>query len=81
MVLSTRSLFTEAKMPEKTLKLRFLRGRAYDGKDYGPGQFHGDVADVAEPWALRFIAQGAAVLIPTEAPQAEKTPKPAKGKK
>jgi hypothetical protein len=39
-------------------RLKFLRNTAYGGKDYGPDFEDGDTADVAEPWATRFLLQG-----------------------
>lgn len=51
--------------------LRFKRNTAYEGTDYGP-DYPEEVAEVDEPWATTFIAQGRAV-------PADSKPKPVKG--
>lgn len=62
----------KTEMATKTRKLRFLRGRCYKGADFGPGQAGGEVADVDDAWADRFIRQGAAEEIPTKDEKAKK---------
>jgi hypothetical protein len=46
----------------RTLRVQFLRGKAYEGEDFLPGA----VADVEESWARRFVQSGAAILAPGE---------------
>lgn len=39
------------------MRIRFIRGKACAGRDYSPG----DVAEIDDAWARRFVASGAAV--------------------
>jgi hypothetical protein len=45
----------------KTLKIRFLRNKAYNGTDYGPS-YPEQIAEVDERFAYRFLMTGAAVV-------------------
>ena len=44
------------------MRVKFLRGKVYDGVSYGPG-YPESVADVDPKWARIFISQGAAVAV------------------
>jgi len=44
-----------------TQRLRFVKGVAFRGRDYGPGHKE-DTCEVEEPWARHFLHRGVAVL-------------------
>lgn len=60
----------EIEMP-KTIKLRFLRGKTYQGQTFGPDQPDGEVGELEERWARRFIAQGVAEEVTTSSGKAK----------
>jgi hypothetical protein len=64
----------------ETKKLRFLRPRGHGAVRFATGV----VADLAEPWASRFLNDGSAELVeqkPVKEPKPEPASKSAKKKK
>lgn len=51
-------------MGSKTVRIVFTTGKSYQGRDY----FAGDVAEVEENWARRWVGSGAARLHVSEQP-------------
>lgn len=50
------------------MRLKFVRGKCYNGVTYGPG-YPEQEAEVDDVWARKFLASGAAVMVvPVELP-------------